>query len=146
MSYSAKRKRSNSPPPSSSTSNVHDHGARSPNGNFSLAKQPEQPIFTTRAQIGKPAPDFVDVPALVNGVFKDISLKSYIGRYVILVFYPQDFTYVCPTEIIAFSDRLAEFREIDTEILAISVDSKYSHLAWYLQMINFSKNMENLSD
>ncbi|OQV14348.1 Peroxiredoxin-4 [Hypsibius exemplaris] len=126
--FSAKRKRSSSPAPASSSTS-HNH-----NNDRSLThsgKSSDQPIYTTRAQIGKPAPDFTDVPALVNGVFKEISLKSYLGRYLIIVFYPQDFTYVCPTEIIAFSDRLAEFRDIDTDVIAVSVDSKYSHLAWY---------------
>ena len=116
--FSAKRKRSRSPQASSSVNSVD----WSPNGSFSALKVPEQPVFTTRAQIGKAAPDFHNVPALVNGVFKDVSLKSYLGRYLIIVFYPQDFTYVCPTEIIAFSDRLAEFREIDTEVRNPSVD------------------------
>jgi peroxiredoxin 1 len=81
------------------------------------------------AKIGKPAPDF-KATAVVDGSFKDISLKEYKGKYVVLFFYPLDFTFVCPTEIIAFSDRIEEFRQINCEILACSTDSHFSHLAW----------------
>lgn len=61
------------------------------------------------ARLQSPAPDFQEV-ALVNGDFKTISLDQYKGKYVVLFFYPMDFTFVCPTEIIAFSDRAKEFR------------------------------------
>lgn len=77
----------------------------------------------------KPAPVFKGT-AVVNGVFKDISLTDYKGKYVVLFFYPLDFTFVCPTEIIAFSDRAAEFRNIGCEVVACSTDSQYTHLAW----------------
>ena len=53
-------------------------------------------------------------------------------KYLVLFFYPLDFTFVCPTEIIAFSDRVEEFRAIGCEVIACSVDSEFSHLAWYL--------------
>lgn len=122
-----KRKRADSPQPGTSASAINGHG----DGHLGLERNAQDHrIFTSAAQIGKPAPEFTDVPAVVNGVFKDISLKSYLGKYLILLFYPQDFTFVEPTEIVAFSERIAEFRELVTEILAISVDSKYSHLAW----------------
>jgi peroxiredoxin (alkyl hydroperoxide reductase subunit C) len=63
--------------------------------------------------------------------FKTVRLSDYRGKkYVVLLFYPLDFTFVCPTEITAFSDRYDEFAKLDTEILGISVDSEYSHLAW----------------
>ncbi|CAL8357082.1 unnamed protein product [Boreogadus saida] len=81
------------------------------------------------AQIGKPAPAFTTT-AVVNGEFKDVSLSSYQGKYVILFFYPLDFTFVCPTEIVAFSDRAEEFRQIGCEVLGASTDSQFSHLAW----------------
>ncbi|CAL8388663.1 unnamed protein product [Arctogadus glacialis] len=81
------------------------------------------------AQIGKPAPAFTTT-AVVNGEFKDVSLSSYQGKYVILFFYPLDFTFVCPTEIVAFSDRAEEFRKIGCEVLGASTDSQFSHLAW----------------
>ncbi|TMW54298.1 hypothetical protein DOY81_000653 [Sarcophaga bullata] len=80
-------------------------------------------------QMQKPAPVFKGT-AVVNGVFKDISLADYKGKYVVLFFYPLDFTFVCPTEIIAFSDRAAEFRNIGCEVIACSTDSQYTHLAW----------------
>ncbi|XP_005186942.1 peroxiredoxin 1 [Musca domestica] len=80
-------------------------------------------------QLQKPAPQFKGT-AVVKGAFKDISLADYKGKYVVLFFYPLDFTFVCPTEIIAFSDRAAEFRNIGCEVIACSTDSQYTHLAW----------------
>lgn len=76
-----------------------------------------------------PAPDFKGT-AVVNGEFKTISLSDYKGKYVVLFFYPLDFTFVCPTEIIAFSDRAKEFTDIGCELIACSTDSHFSHLAW----------------
>ncbi|XP_066140345.1 peroxiredoxin-1 [Euwallacea fornicatus] len=77
----------------------------------------------------KPAPDFKGT-AVVDGQFKEISLKDYKGQYVVLFFYPLDFTFVCPTEIIAFSDRNEEFKKIKTAVIGCSTDSHFSHLAW----------------
>lgn len=77
----------------------------------------------------KPAPQFSGT-AVVNGEFKQISLSDYKGKYVVFFFYPLDFTFVCPTEIIAFSDRASEFRAINTEVIGCSTDSHFSHLAW----------------
>ncbi|XP_056137110.1 peroxiredoxin-2 [Lampris incognitus] len=81
------------------------------------------------AKIGKPAPAF-KATAVVDGQFKDIQLSDYKGKYVIFFFYPLDFTFVCPTEIVAFSDRAAEFRKIGCEVIAASTDSHFCHLAW----------------
>lgn len=81
------------------------------------------------ARVQKPAPYF-KAPAVVNGEFKDVSLDDYKGKYLVLFFYPLDFTFVCPTEIIAFSDRFEEFKKIGCEVAAVSVDSKFTHLAW----------------
>jgi alkyl hydroperoxide reductase subunit AhpC len=81
------------------------------------------------AQVTKPAPDFV-AEAVVNGEFKTIKLADYRGKYVLLFFYPLDFTFVCPTELVAFSDQIEEFKKRGCEVLAASVDSKFSHLAW----------------
>lgn len=81
------------------------------------------------ARVQHPAPDF-KATAVIDGDFKDISLSDYRGKYVVLLFYPLDFTFVCPTEILAFSDRLAEFHALGAEVIAVSVDSKFSHLAW----------------
>ncbi|GAB1863595.1 thioredoxin-dependent peroxiredoxin [Camponotus japonicus] len=80
-------------------------------------------------QLQKPAP-FFSGTAVVNGQFKDIKLSDYKGKYVVLFFYPLDFTFVCPTEIIAFSDRVKEFNDINCEVIAASTDSHFSHLAW----------------
>ncbi|CAG0920989.1 unnamed protein product [Notodromas monacha] len=80
-------------------------------------------------QLTKRAPDFKG-KAVVNGVFKDISLDDYKGKYLVLFFYPLDFTFVCPTEIIAFSERAEEFRKIGCEVIACSTDSVFSHLGW----------------
>jgi len=80
-------------------------------------------------QPAKPAPHFQGT-AVVNGQFKEVDLNDYKGKYVVLFFYPLDFTFVCPTEIIAFSDRAEEFRKIGCEVIACSTDSHFSHLAW----------------
>jgi alkyl hydroperoxide reductase subunit AhpC len=82
-----------------------------------------------KVSIGKKCPDFKKV-AVVNGDFKTVSLGDYKGKYLILLFYPLDITFVCPTEILAFSSAAAEFRKQGAEILAISCDSQFSHLAW----------------
>ena len=80
-------------------------------------------------RVGQPAPEFT-ATAVVDQEFKDIKLSDYRGKYVVLFFYPLDFTFVCPTEITAFSDRHQDFSAIGTEILGVSVDSPFSHLAW----------------
>jgi peroxiredoxin (alkyl hydroperoxide reductase subunit C) len=80
-------------------------------------------------RVGQPAPDFT-ATAVVDQEFKTIKLSDYRGKYVVLFFYPLDFTFVCPTEITAFSDRYEEFKNANTEILGVSVDSVFSHLAW----------------
>lgn len=86
-------------------------------------------LVWSKAQISKPAPNF-EGTAVVNGEFKEVKLSQYRGRYLVFFFYPLDFTFVCPTEIMAFSDRIEEFRAINTEVLACSVDSHFTHLAW----------------
>lgn len=75
------------------------------------------------------APDF-KATAVVNGQFKEVSLSDYKGKNVVLFFYPLDFTFVCPTEILGFSDRVEEFRKKNTEVIGVSIDSHFSHLAW----------------
>ncbi|GAB1606438.1 peroxiredoxin-2-like [Argonauta hians] len=81
------------------------------------------------ARIAEPAPDFKAM-AVVDGQFKTVQLSDYKGKYLVLMFYPLDFTFVCPTEIIGFSDRVNEFRKIDCEVVACSTDSHFCHLAW----------------
>ena len=76
------------------------------------------------------APNFKAQAVMPDGSFKGISLEDYKGKYVVLFFYPLDFTFVFPTEIIAFSDRVAEFEQLGVQLLGVSVDSHYSHLAW----------------
>merc|ERR1712226_976063 len=80
-------------------------------------------------QPATPAPEFGG-KAVVDGQIKDIKLADYQGKYVVLLFYPADFTFVCPTEIISFSERAAEFRKENCEVIAVSTDSEFSHLAW----------------
>jgi peroxiredoxin 2/4 len=80
-------------------------------------------------RVGQSAPDFT-ATAVVDQEFKTIKLSDYRGKYVVLFFYPLDFTFVCPTEITAFSDRYEEFKQLGTEVLGVSVDSEFSHLAW----------------
>jgi alkyl hydroperoxide reductase subunit AhpC len=81
------------------------------------------------AQVQKAAPNF-EAQAVVGTEFKKIKLSDYKGKYVVLFFYPLDFTFVCPTEILSFSDRFEEFKKRGADILAVSVDSHYTHLAW----------------
>ncbi|KAI9286689.1 thioredoxin-like protein [Umbelopsis sp. AD052] len=82
-----------------------------------------------RASVQCPAPHFTST-AVVDGEFKEISLTDYKGQYVVFFWYPMDFTFVCPTEIIAFSDRIEEFKQLNTAVIAASTDSEFSHLAW----------------
>jgi alkyl hydroperoxide reductase subunit AhpC len=81
------------------------------------------------ASVGKPAPDF-KATACIKGEFKDISLSDYRGKKVVLFFWPLDFTFVCPTEIVAFNEKYKDFQERNTEVLGASVDSHFTHLAW----------------
>jgi len=83
----------------------------------------------TKALISKPAP-FWEGTAVIKGSMKEIKLTDYRGKYLVFFFYPLDFTFVCPTEILAFNDRLEEFRALNTEVVACSVDSHFTHLAW----------------
>lgn len=76
------------------------------------------------------APDFKAQAVMPDGLFQEISLANYKGKYVLLFFYPLDFTFVCPTEIIAFSDAVSQFAKRDVQVLSCSVDSHFTHLAW----------------
>ncbi|MDH5718474.1 MAG: peroxiredoxin [Spirochaetia bacterium] len=80
-------------------------------------------------QVGQKAPGF-SADAVIGKKFQKINLSDYKGKYVVLFFYPLDFTFVCPTEITAFSDMAGEFEKNNAQILGVSVDSKFSHLAW----------------
>jgi len=81
------------------------------------------------AIVGRIAPEFT-AEGVLSGQFKTYKLLDYHGKWVVLFFYPLDFTFVCPTEILAFSDRLDEFTSLGAVVLGVSVDSKFSHLAW----------------
>lgn len=90
-------------------------------------------MMTDQAKVGQPAPDFT-----LDGVvgtepgkeFATISLADYRGKWLVLFFYPGDFTFVCPTEIKGFNEALPRFKELGAEVLGVSVDSKFAHLAW----------------
>jgi len=94
-----------------------------------------------RAQIGQPAPYF-KATAYHDLEFKDVQLTDYAGKYVVLFFYPLDFTFVCPTEIISFADMHPQFAENNCQILAASTDSHFSHFE-YCQK---SRNKGGLGD
>ncbi|CCB90133.1 peroxiredoxin [Simkania negevensis] len=86
--------------------------------------------------VGKKAPQF-KAKAVANGQFiDDFSLDMYTNKHVLLFFYPLDFTFVCPTELHAFQDRLQDFHARETEVVGCSVDSHFTHLAW----VNTPKN------
>lgn len=91
--------------------------------------------------VQKQAPEFKG-KAVVGHNFQDLSLSQYKGKWVVLFFYPLDFTFVCPTEIIDFSDRVEEFKKLNAEVIGCSVDSHYTHLAW----INTSRKEGGLGD
>jgi alkyl hydroperoxide reductase subunit AhpC len=88
-------------------------------------------IETKIAKVGEPAPDFVmKTTKNMETLESTASLEDYRGKWLILFFYPLDFTFVCPTEILALSDRYEEFQDLDAEILGVSTDSVHSHRAW----------------
>ena len=80
--------------------------------------------------INEPAPEFVE-NALINGEIKKISLNDFHGKWLILFFYPADFTFVCPTELGELADKYNEFRSLNAEIVSISTDTAYVHKAWH---------------
>lgn len=92
-------------------------------------------------QVGQIAPEF-KAEAVIDKQFADIALSDYRGKWVVLFFYPLNFTFVCPTEITAFSDSISEFEKINTQVIGASVDSKYSHLAW----IEMPRNKGGIGD
>lgn len=80
--------------------------------------------------VTKEAPDFTADAVTAENQFEELKLSSFRGKYVVLFFYPLDFTFVCPSEIIAFDKALGEFKERNAEVIGVSVDSKFSHFAW----------------
>jgi len=79
--------------------------------------------------VGKPAPEF-SLDGYVNGDFKTFKLGDYKGKWVALLFYPLDFTFVCPTEVLAFSKAAEQFKKLNVQVFGVSVDSKFTHKAW----------------
>lgn len=80
--------------------------------------------------VGKEAPDFTAQAVMPDNSFKEITLSEMKGKYVMLFFYPLDFTFVCPSEIIAFDRKVEEFQKRNCELVGVSVDSHFSHYAW----------------
>lgn len=81
--------------------------------------------------VGKKAPEFTAAAVMADGsINESFALADYAGKYVVLFFYPLDFTFVCPTELIAFSRRIEEFEERGVQVIGCSIDSQYTHVAW----------------
>ncbi|MGE5196062.1 MAG: peroxiredoxin [Anaerolineae bacterium] len=84
----------------------------------------------TSLLVGNPAPYF-KAKAIVGGeIVDDFSLQTFLGKYIVFFFYPLDFTFVCPTELHAFQEKIHEFEKRDAQLVGCSVDSSYSHYAW----------------
>jgi len=88
--------------------------------------------------VGKAAPDFTACAVMGNNeINESFNLKSYIaGKAAVVFFYPLDFTFVCPSELIAFDHRLAEFKSRNVEVIGVSIDSQFTHLAWKNTPVN----------
>lgn len=80
--------------------------------------------------VGKTAPDFTAAAVKGSEIIEGFRLSDFKGKYIVLFFYPLDFTFVCPTELHAFNEKLADFKQRNTELIAVSVDSHFSHYAW----------------
>ncbi len=85
-------------------------------------------------QVGSPAPDFTMQAVVEQGKFKDVKLSDYRGKWVVVFFYPLDFTFVCPTEITGFRDKLKDFQKLSAVVIGASVDSVHSHKAWLKEL------------
>ena len=84
----------------------------------------------TGLQVGQKVQDFSAQALMNDGTFKEVKLSDYKGKWLVLFFYPLDFTFVCPTEIQGFNKNYGEFKKLNAEVLAASTDSVYSHKAW----------------
>ncbi len=80
--------------------------------------------------VTKMAPDFTAAAVMPDNAMKDVTLSSFRGKYVLLFFYPMDFTFVCPSEILAFNSRLADVRKLNCQVIGVSCDTEYTHFAW----------------
>lgn len=98
--------------------------------------------YYTLAKVGQPAPDFtMKTTADLETLEATVSLADYQGKWLVLFFYPLDFTFVCPTEITAVSDRFAEFTALNADLLGVSTDSVYAHRTW----INMPREQHGLA-
>ncbi len=86
--------------------------------------------------VGKPAPEFTAQAVYGNNEIKELKMADYKGKHVVLFFWPLDFTFVCPSELIAFDHRLDEFKKRGVEVIGCSIDSHFTHLAWKNTPIN----------
>jgi peroxiredoxin (alkyl hydroperoxide reductase subunit C) len=86
--------------------------------------------------VTKEAPDFTAQAVMADNSMSELTLSSYRGKYVLLFFYPLDFTFVCPSEILAFDRALGTFKEKNCEVLGVSVDSQFTHFAWRNTPVN----------
>ncbi|KAK3106163.1 hypothetical protein FSP39_014022 [Pinctada imbricata] len=97
--------------------------------NLHTENDAEEENVSLDSLMDKPAPYFRG-EAIIHEDFEDVSLDQYAGKYLVLLFYPMDFSYICPSDIIAFSSRLDDFQACNCEIVAVSTDSSHSHLHW----------------
>jgi len=112
------------------TRNGHDLTVAT-NGNRAAPAKIAEPTFHVRAKVGHAAPSFtMKTTADLAKLQSSVSLADYRGTWLVLFFYPLDFTFVCPTEILALSDRYEAFVELGADVLGVSTDSVYSHRAW----------------
>ncbi|XP_014277748.1 peroxiredoxin-2 [Halyomorpha halys] len=109
--------------------NCHSFAGGSVYPQSSYVKSVDHKLQWTKAVISKPAPEW-EGTAVINGELKELKLSDFKGKYLVFFFYPLDFTFVCPTEILAFNDRIEEFRKLNAEVVGCSVDSHFTHLAW----------------
>jgi len=103
----------------------NSEGASAPAGRSN--KQGDEDMETL---IAKQAPDFAAQAVTAENTFEEFKLSNLKGKYVVLFFYPLDFTFVCPSEIIAFDKKLDEFKKRGAEVVGVSVDSQFTHFAW----------------
>lgn len=95
-----------------------------------MEPSPKTVIKAAPTLVTKFAPDFTAETVMPDNRVQKIKLSSYRGKYVILFFYPLDFTFVCPTEILAFNERLTDLKKVSCEVIGVSTDSTYAHIAW----------------
>jgi NADH-dependent peroxiredoxin subunit C len=101
-----------------------------------MNQQHSQPVMSTL--VGKRAPDF-SVKAFHQNKFKDIRLSQFRGRWVVLAFYPADFTFICPTELSRFADFYSDFKKLGAEVMSVSTDTEQVHKAWWDQSASIKK-------